>query len=78
MKNPFLKKLVRPVVKEAKDAIVEELTTPTETKPLKTEIVEEPAWTKEEKLTVACVGLGLIAVILLFRRPSVKVYILKG
>lgn len=78
MRNIFIKKAMKPVVKAAKEVIVDELTDPNETA-IKGEIVKssDESLTKEESLKGVCLLLGFFALLALTRRPSVKIYVVK-
>lgn len=79
----LFKKAIRPVVKQTKEVIAEELTASTSKTPEKveTEVVKEDSSVTikvdTDILKVVCVGLGLIALMMLRRKPDVKVYVIK-
>lgn len=79
----LFKKAVRPIVKQTKEVIAEELagTTPKTPEKVETEAVKEDSSVTinvdTDVLKVVCVGLGLIALIMLRRKPDVKVYVIK-
>lgn len=79
----LFKKAIRPVVKQTKEVIAEELTGVASKTPEKveTEVVKEDSSVTikidTDILKVVCVGLGLIALMMLRRKPDVKVYVIK-
>lgn len=79
----LFKKAIRPVVKQTKEVIAEELTASTAKPPEKveTEVIEKDSSISikvdTDILKVICVGLGLIALMMLRRKPDVKVYVIK-
>lgn len=79
----LFKKAIRPVVKQTKEVIAEELTgtTPKTPEKVETELVNEDSSitikVDTDILKVVCVGLGLIALMMLRRKPDVKVYVIK-
>lgn len=78
----LFKKAVRPIVKQTKEVIAEELTgtTPKTPETVKTEIVKEDEATikvDNDVLAVVCVGLGILTLLALRRKPDVKVYVIK-
>lgn len=79
--NNLFKKVARPIVRQTKEVIAEELVSPKPEMVEKKESAEvqivENDLTREDKVMLGVLAVGLVAVFLLTRRPSVKVYVVK-
>lgn len=76
----LFKKVARPIVRQTKEVIAEELVAPKpeEVKKEDTEVrIVENDLTREDKVMLGVLAIGLAAVFFLTRRPSVKVYVVK-